>query len=474
MRCSNHFKKESKTNSIFYVLMFFSLLGCGKPFIAIGQDGNNVAQLEEHLFGIESIDPLNEDFSDLEFLIPILADKEIILLGEEDHTFASTFEAKSRLIKFLHQRLEFDVLAFEFDGFTISKVSKKKQEANDQLLPIQQSIYPFWGRTTSTNELFHYIEKTKDTKKPITYAGFDSQLHPFFNLFEDLLEILKERNSEILTYKGFQKFESTFDKLYPRQMMGADLEDYTILSMFIDDILFEFELDSALSKQELILTQSLLNVKHTILSHLSDAPTKGYLLGQVNPMDSTVLSGDARSMGSLNRRDKKMADNILWLKNSVYPNDKIIVWAASEHTMYNRHKLKKKFPPDFPFHTRFTYGYNYKGMGSYLKTYFGDKVYNLGFSTMSGKVDYSRQAAQQYVEEIIAEDGTIEALLLESKFRYPFLEFSKNRNIPNTIFNDEMYSNVIGGSKAQGNISEFFDGILFIRDAKLIEYLDNN
>ena len=57
---------------------------------------------------------------DLIFLKEVLKDKRIVLLGEQSHGDGATFEAKVRLIKFLHQELGFTILSFEsglYDNF---------------------------------------------------------------------------------------------------------------------------------------------------------------------------------------------------------------------------------------------------------------------------------------------------------------------------------------------------------------------
>ena len=199
---------------------------------------DNNSWLNDNAFNIESIDPENENFDDLEFLIPLLKDKQIVMLGEESHSFATTFEAKSRLIKFLHQKLGFTILAFEFDMYAMWKINKLESNPPEQLLPIQKSIYPFWGLTTSTQELFRYIENTKSTESQLNYIGFDGQIVPIFDFFEDLMKMLEKHNSEVLDYKNFELFSSVFQDNYYQQMQNLSLENYALLSMFIDDILY--------------------------------------------------------------------------------------------------------------------------------------------------------------------------------------------------------------------------------------------
>ncbi len=455
-----------------YTAILFFL---ANSFVASAQDSTELKWLRDHVFEVENINPENEDYSDLEFLIPILEEKEIILLGEEEHTFATTFEAKSRLIKFLHERLGVSVIAFEYDLFAMWKINQIEYDSSSSFLPIQNYIYPFWGKTTSTKELFNYVRKTQDSSKPINYIGFDGQITNQFDLTENLIELLKKDESEILEYKNFEKFKKVFQKHYGLRMDNLNLENYALFLMFIDDIIFYLELKEEKSQEDLVISQALKNVKKEMLNKIAGEPTEGYQVGIFSPEDSTYgFLGDMRSMGIYNRRDKLMAENIKWIKEVLYPDKKIVVWGHSEHTMYNRNKIKKDFPPDFPFHLRFTYGYNFKSMGSYLKESYGVNIYSIGFSTMSGKVDYSKNASNKFISNVTYEKENIEEKIIQFDINYPFIDFSSTRNeIPHSLFNSNMASNILGGNKTIGNISNHFDGILFIRNAKPIQYLKN-
>lgn len=54
-----------------------------------------------------------DTYSDLAFLQPILADKRIVSLGEASHGATEYNSVKVRLIKYLHEKLGYNVIAFE-------------------------------------------------------------------------------------------------------------------------------------------------------------------------------------------------------------------------------------------------------------------------------------------------------------------------------------------------------------------------
>ena len=72
-----------------------------------------VGWLKQNAVNIRTIDPADEDFSDLMPLKKIIGDAQVVMIGEPNHFIGSVYLAKTRLIKFLHQDMNFDLLSFE-------------------------------------------------------------------------------------------------------------------------------------------------------------------------------------------------------------------------------------------------------------------------------------------------------------------------------------------------------------------------
>jgi hypothetical protein len=72
-----------------------------------------VAWLQKEAIRVRTVDPADEDFRDLEPLKKMIGDARIVMLGEISHGDGTTMLAKSRLVRFLHQQMDFDVLVFE-------------------------------------------------------------------------------------------------------------------------------------------------------------------------------------------------------------------------------------------------------------------------------------------------------------------------------------------------------------------------
>lgn len=452
-----------KTSNIIFVLFIFLSLKSN------AQVETEIDWLKNNTQSLQSIDPKDENFEDLEFLIPILEGKNIVMLGEEAHSFAHTFAAKTRLVKFLHQRLGFKVLAFEINGFPLFEARKEIKKASDKLSPIQTRLYPFWSQATATQELFTYIEKNKS----IQVTGFDIQAFGWspINAMEHML---KESSSEILNYKYYDRFVALFKTYYSQPINTLKISEYALLNMFLDDILYESKLKNSLKQEDKIVLKALENFKDHLRNRVVNEATTYHMMGDLKPKDSLYgFLGDTRSMGAINRRDEQMAKNIEWLKEELYPKEKIIIWAASAHTMYDRDDMKKDLPKDFPFYSRFLYGYNYLNMGTHLKRIYNNTIYSIGFSPVSGIIDHSTSKNYNSLQDVSRERNSIEEKLMTIEGEYLYMNFTNNSTaLPKALFNENTKSNILGVMGINGDISKFFDGILFIKNVKPIKYID--
>jgi erythromycin esterase len=88
---------------------------------------------QETVRKINTINSDSTDFSDLTFLKDVLKDVKIVALGEQLHYDGATFEAKVRLIRYLHEELGYNVIAFESGLYDCTKANEaiKNRKSGD-------------------------------------------------------------------------------------------------------------------------------------------------------------------------------------------------------------------------------------------------------------------------------------------------------------------------------------------------------
>lgn len=116
----------------------------------------------------------DKDFSDLDFLAEVLNGKRIVQLGESSHGTAEFSAIKVRIIKYLHERLGYNVIAFESSvgGCHIQDLDLNLRAPKPKVGV--ECIFTIWN-TADLNELARYIYSTRQTTRPLHVAGFDIQ-----------------------------------------------------------------------------------------------------------------------------------------------------------------------------------------------------------------------------------------------------------------------------------------------------------
>ena len=67
----------------------------------------------ENTVQVKTIEPDATDYTDLASVGNAIGNAGIVMLGEQDHGDGATFLAKTRLIRYLHEKKGFNVIAFE-------------------------------------------------------------------------------------------------------------------------------------------------------------------------------------------------------------------------------------------------------------------------------------------------------------------------------------------------------------------------
>lgn len=146
------------------------------PAVAAPLDDEVLVRLiAERAVPLRSIDPAATETSDLAPLAGYLDGVRVVQIGEASHGDGSTFLVRRRLIRYLHQELGFDVLAFEaglsdataLDGLLHGETSV--EEAANTRLP------RVWSACLEAQGVLEYARSTHSGPSPLEITGFDVQ-----------------------------------------------------------------------------------------------------------------------------------------------------------------------------------------------------------------------------------------------------------------------------------------------------------
>jgi len=418
--------------------------------IARYKEDANVRWLREHAMPVRSTEAEDEDFSDLEPLQNILGKARVVMLGEQTHGDGSTFKAKIRLIKFLHERLGYDVLAFEGSLYGIGKAWQQIIHGEDPTRAVEGSIYEQWSSTAEFNPLIRYISDKAKSEHSLEIAGFDCRLYGTLSkdlLLPDLENMLRDYhvrnyvdgpdstfliNMRYLISYYFTDHDSLFSdsnrvSLFSNQL-GRVVETLTARNVQRQDSQLSF------------LIQNLKSIRHVVDAIRERKPTQ-------KPVDA-----------EFEVRDEQMGENLLWLAQSYYPEKKIIVWAATMHCI--------RYPPLIDTRSP---GFSYEGsrvMGDLLRQALRDEVYVVGFTAYEGDCGSPTWRSPR-IKIIRNQDDAleIEEMLNYAGFDYAFLDL---RNLPEdgSWLKQSQLCRPLGNSTMAAPWNKVLDGLFFIRQMK--------
>jgi len=279
------------------------------------------AWLRRNVVPIRSIAPEDEDYSDLQFLREELRDVRVVLLGEGDHGGGSDFKAKTRLIKFLHQQMGFDVLAFEAGLFSAQEAWAALQTEAAPRDSFLKGVFGLLGRSQQVQPLIEYLHASARSDRPLEIVGFDSQFSGTVGntIVARMREFLEQhRVATSLTDQDSRPrriFEGVLDRRFAqkREALPDQAEQEHAVQA----------LRAAAAEVERTVPGEDGSLWGQVLR--SSAVQLGLFLDNLrNPTDSVAYGSG---------RDRQMAENLVWLVNTRFPKRKVIVWAHTFHVM---------------------------------------------------------------------------------------------------------------------------------------------
>ena len=379
---------------------------------------------------------VSSNYQDLYFFDDYVSNARIVQMGEVSHGADNQNKARVRLIKYFHEQLGFDVVAFE-SGFYEAYFSDQIITTLSDIDAMRNSIASRWY-TSDLLELMRYIKSTHLTGNPLHVAGFDVKpstvgiaSRPGF--FRDLINIIDQEFAE-----EFFAIDTKVVDYYRYRPTAVNYvqANYYYLCQKYDQLI------------------QLIENNYTTLSDHYDAELLSVALEAAKSAREAINNINGNTYYE---RDHQMAKTIIYLANELYANEKIIIWAHNNHVLEEPEKIDNVYG---------TQMYS-KMMGKWLKEEFGDELYTIGTFSYRGSV-YAGEGiyAGGIIQIEITRPNSLEAILYNSRKKYCYIDLS------NQIENEgngwmfyktsQIYLHSDGIYTIFYKAKEQYDGILFI------------
>jgi erythromycin esterase len=393
--------------------------------------GAQPEDLKKAMVAVRSIDPSDTDFSDLAGVRAAVGEARIVLLGEQTHGEGTTFQAKIRLIKFLHEKMGYEVLAFESGLYDCARIWENVEAGGRVPDEVVGSLFYMYATSVQMGDLFGYIQGELGSKRPLVLTGFESQhtgVKSKTQLFDDFARFLQKQSPAALD-PDWELF---------RRVAGATFASRDYRPSIVDQQRFFDKLNSL---------KGLLNDDSKVTDSLTSSA--GFWYQVVCSIESqTKRYWQLVHENEVSVRDRQMAANLIWLAEKAYPGKKIIVWAHNVHIAKGLTTLGGRFAAGDP--------QAFVPMGATVHRYFGSRAYCIGFT--GGEGSYMNYVDSKIIDVPAPMAGSVEALLAATGDAYGFVDY---RRAPRAL-RLSVPGDLADFGPAKGEWPEIFDGVFFI------------
>ena len=401
--------------------------------------------IEANVYRPGSISPFDTEFDDLQFLKEVIGDRRLVVLGEQTHGDGSTFFAKTRLIKFLHEEMGFTIIAFESGLYECHKAWLDINSGTSPIKAAKQAISKVWSHSSEVNPLFDYLG---NRSPELELMGIDHQYFGNYHgqLTGDLEPFLKSINSHIVTSDQWSSKKTLIDKLLVNSItpnkMGPELVEVESTLKEILDAVSQVEAssdellrDAGFWRQ--VLSSTLTNIRFNSILN--------------------TASSEANQL-----RDDQMAENLDWLLQE-FESRKIIVWTASTHGA--------RYISDAIYYDRseecFNMKFDYHPFGETIFEKYPDETYSIGFTAYEGGFFNYLTFSQDKIMEPYP--NSLEEWLGATGENLAFIDF-RSSQLP-AWFLEPFVARPFGYSDCLNNWPESVDGIFYTRTMSASTYI---
>jgi erythromycin esterase len=412
----------------------------GKSAIAQPRDALQ-AWLEAHVSPVRAIDAADEDFADLEPLGAAIGPARVVQLGEPSHGAGSCFAAKARIVKYLHQRLGFDVLIWESGMYDVALAQAAMRGTDDAMTAARRGVFTLWSMAAEVKPLFVYIKASQATVRPLKMAGFDMQVTAdgsTARFAEDLRALMGGLQDSALRSNASMLAEQALvarEHLYANKFTGQD--DLNSLSA---------------ATKELI---GLIKDRRADFEQVRGPLGTDFMVRTIENMRADgafraeFVRAPATTAARESNRDAANAVNLRWLLEQQYAGRKAVVWAHDVHVM------NAYYDSNFRGVHLTQQAGDMKPTGVFMADWLGKQVYTLGMTTFEGEDGFAMGGPATPVEP--APVGSLEARLHAMGHAYAFVDLRGMKSPdPVTVRLPKYDTNTVK------DVSRIYSGIFYI------------
>ncbi len=407
-----------------------------------------VAWLRDEAIPIRSLAPGDGDFSDLAPLRAVLAGARVVVLGEATHGDGNTFLAKSRLVRFLHQELGFDVLAFESGFYDCWKAWHRIEAGDDPAAALRQAVFRIWTQSVQVQPLIDHFAAAARSPRPLVLAGIDPQFTGEASgryLLDDLVRLAEAVG-----------------------MRGDDLKQRIAgpLANLVEGRYESGEIPEPAARAALVETMA--DLEGRLRRQGQAVPERAFWLRWLESIDDFALNSWSTDFSrSLLEdpegyavRERLMGEQLVWLTRERFPGRKIIAWMHSGHAA--RGLAGVEVPS--PVHARL-----YRTLqptGAVARAALGEEIYVIGVLAYQGR--YAKVYDRTPDELLRPTAGSLEDLFHRTGHAHAFLDLSRAGRLPRWL-RGPLIARPIGYKEMRARWREVYDGFLFLDRMEISE-----